>query len=261
LPIFFSHNYDAFFTSENEALSDRIKVYRTDNDRGIKIIEYLNLHPLIFYYDDFSMLYNSYQYLDAPRDIPPFPNEYLDDSISWSTVNVDIENECTGENSIHQYFLTKFAGERLPFCYYDHGPGEIADFITAELASDELVIKLYHCKGSTGASPGNRVEDIYEVIGQAVKSLSFTTPPRLTQKLAHRQTGKDLTGPCRDSISVLNDFILNNRTAKITFQLVLVQPGITKSRIADRIARLLAATNSAVKTTNNCKDLRVITST
>lgn len=260
LPIFFSYNYDKHFTSENEELSNRINVYRTDNDKGLNVIDYLNHYPLVFYYYDFSMLYNSYHYLDEVRNTQLFPVEYLDDSNNWAESNVDIQNECNGSNCIHEYLKTKITNEHLPFSYYDHGTGEIADFITAEMDTEEILIKFYHCKGSSAANPGNRVEDIYEVIGQGIKSVNYTNFKKLIQKLERRQRGKELNGHCSDRASVLRDFIANNRGIKVGFQIVLVQPGITKMRIEERISNLLSAANNTIKNTNNCRNMVVVTS-
>ncbi len=261
LPIIFSFNYENYFTSENTDLSDNIKIKRTENDDGILIMDYLNANPLTFYYHDFSIVYNSYQYLSEPRNTQSIHADLLDDGIDWSINNVDIDNEVNGDRSIHHYFKNHLGNSGYPFVYYDHGTGEIADFISAELDDDEVLIKLYHCKGSGTQNPGNRVDDLYEVIGQGIKSLSYTNHSRLLQKLQKRQHGKVLNnGLCSDSYTQLRDFINNNRGLKVSFQIILVQPGITKGGIEDRISLLLSATNSNIRNTNNCRDIKVYTS-
>lgn len=260
LPVFFSYNYDKHFTSEDEDLSSKIIVFRTETDKGIGIIEYLNLYPLIFYYSDFSLLYNSYHYLEAPRNRRLFSEDYLDDSIDWAANNVNIENECNGDTSIHSYLKNKISNENYLFSFYDHGSGEVADFITAEMTADEILIKFYHCKGSSSPNPGNRVDDLYEIIGQGVKSLNYTNYTRLITTLERRQRGKELNGNCSDSFTALNELVNNNKGTKIAFQIIFVQPGITKQGIEDRISYLLSAANGAIRTTNNCKNLIVITS-
>lgn len=260
LPIFFSYNYDKYFTAEDDDLANRILIFRTENDRGIRIMDYLNTYPLVFYYSDFSMLYNGFHYLGEVLNGQLFPLENLDDSIQWNTNGVDIKNECNGRTSIHEFLKSKFANEHFPFAYYDHGSGEIADFITAEMDTEEILIKLYHCKGSSGNNPGNRVDDIYEVLGQGIKSLNYTNYKRLLQRLERRQQGKILNGPCCDSVSILRDFISNHRGMKVSFQIVLVQPGITKSGIEERISHLLSAANATTRNTNNCRNLIVMTS-
>lgn len=260
LPILFSFNYDKYFVSENEELSNCINVYRTDSSRGLNILEYINANPLTFYYSDFSMLYNNNLYLENTEFSHPFLPENLDDSTDWELNGVNITNECDGNNSIHQYLKTNLSNKGLPFTFYDHGQGEIADFITAELNEDEILIKFYHCKGSYSVNQGNRVNDIYEVIGQGIKSLSYTNPKLLIHKLKQRQGRKNLTGLCSDSHTVLSNLISDNVGLKIAFQIILVQPGITKNGIANRISLLLSSANNAIRNTNNCKDMLVICS-
>jgi superfamily II DNA or RNA helicase len=260
LAVFLSYNYDKHITSENEALSNNITVFRHETDRGMNLIEYLNAYPLIVYYEDFSLLYEYDKFLPRPQDLQLFPQANLDDSIDWAATGVDIQNECTGANSIHEYLKQRIEDARPAFCYYDHGPGELADFITAELSGTEILVRLYHCKGSSANTPGNRVDDLYEVIGQAMKSLISTTPPALIRKLERRQRGKQLSGLCSNNVSVLQQFFTDNRGLQTTFEIVIVQPGITKRRIEDRISYLLSGTNSVIRNTNNCKELIAMTS-
>jgi len=44
--------------------------------------------------------------------------------------------------------------------YYDHGSGEIADFVTVEETNGRLILRFYPCKGAGGAAPGHRVGDV-----------------------------------------------------------------------------------------------------
>jgi hypothetical protein len=37
----------------------------------------------------------------------------------------------------------------------------------------EIILDLYHCKGSGGPRPGDRISDVYEVCGQVVKSFNL----------------------------------------------------------------------------------------
>jgi hypothetical protein len=59
----------------------------------------------------------------------------------------------------------------------DDGSGELADFISLDLDEDETRVRLYHCKGAGGPAPGQRVGDLYEVVGQAIKCVPWTLVP------------------------------------------------------------------------------------
>jgi hypothetical protein len=52
----------------------------------------------------------------------------------------------------------------------DHGSGEMADFIAPTLDAPVVRVVMYHCKGSGGRTPGRRVGDLDEVVGQTIKS-------------------------------------------------------------------------------------------
>ena len=60
----------------------------------------------------------------------------------------------------------------------DDDSGEAADIVEISEIGDEIVIGLYHCKFSGGATPAQRVKDLYEVCGQAVRSMKWTTDTR-----------------------------------------------------------------------------------
>ncbi len=61
--------------------------------------------------------------------------------------------------------------ESYKYIIYDHTKGEIADFITAKETENDFIIELYHVKKMNAAKYNNSVDDIYEVAGQAVKSI------------------------------------------------------------------------------------------
>jgi hypothetical protein len=60
---------------------------------------------------------------------------------------------------------------QIPLYWSRRGAGEA---VSAAIAMEEPPagprVKMYHCKASSEPQPGNCVEDLYEVCGQAVKS-------------------------------------------------------------------------------------------
>ena len=57
----------------------------------------------------------------------------------------------------------------------DDGKGEAADIVGISLDSQTLprliTVDLYHCKYSSAPAPGSRIGDMYEVCGQAQRSV------------------------------------------------------------------------------------------
>lgn len=145
------------------------------------------------------------------------------------------------------------------YIIYDHGSGEMADYITISETNNELVVEFYHVKKMNGTSYNNNVGDVYEVSGQAIKSVTwFATKGKLIDKFKSRhkavhciiKKGGDfqkMIKEIRDSGKVLRGIIC------------IVQPGIKKSKkIPDKIQEVLAATDSHVKRAGKVNKLRIM---
>ena len=118
----------------------------------------------------------------------------------------------------------------------------IADYITIEQTAVGPRAKLFHCKASAGSIPGNRVEDLYDVCGQAVKSCIWTRPEQLLEQLKHRSTlqstRKYVKGGEADAIRLLS---LAARQ-QVQFEIHVVQPGVMRDDREGALSNLLAAT-------------------
>ena len=64
----------------------------------------------------------------------------------------------------------------------DDGKGEAADVVAICIKADTtspsgIEVEFYHCKYSLGAEQGQCVDDLYEVCGQAQKSINWAFSP------------------------------------------------------------------------------------
>jgi hypothetical protein len=126
--------------------------------------------------------------------------------------------------------------------YYDHGTGEIADFITLQSANERLLVQFYHCKGATGAAPGHRQADISEVCGQAVKSAPWARRQRISSNVKRRFTGS--IGSHRfvkGDLQTLERLLDETAPANIEFEFIAVQPGLRKQGLPQELSNMLAA--------------------
>ena len=124
-----------------------------------------------FYLPDFSAVCNNEYFTVSQKE--SIVNKEWFERIDWSEYDITKEfrkEDDSGKLSIQDYVNKRLTQEGVEYCYYDHGTGEIDDFISGRIESHKLVITLYHCKGSSGEKPGNRVGDIYEVCEQVIKS-------------------------------------------------------------------------------------------
>jgi len=57
--------------------------------------------------------------------------------------------------------------------YDDDGSGEIADIITLKVLEDKIEVELYHIKYSKSGQIDKQISNLYEVCGQAQKSINW----------------------------------------------------------------------------------------
>jgi hypothetical protein len=120
----------------------------------------------------------------------------------------------------------------------------VADFLTLTLRDSRVIVELFHCKGAHSGKAADRVDDAYEVCGQAVKSVIHADPTLLLHQIKGRWDRR--TGSCRFVKGSLEEFrsILDSHSRiAFQFEIVVVQPGIGRNLLSPKIANLLAATN------------------
>lgn len=220
---------------------------------------YLNGKPPVFYFEDMSSLAQKDVYVARKTDVVRFPDDRLE-CVDWKSARVDIQQEVTtsraGHKSIHDYLKMALL-PKFDVLIYDQGAGEIADFIGFANGATPRIV-LYHCKGSGTAKSGSRVNDLYEVCGQAIKSAHWADKRLLIGNLnnPNRKVRQYLKGTLADAQAILaaigaRDFAL---------EICIVQPGLsTKPKLADRLARLLGATDEHLFTSTGSR-LRVMCS-
>jgi superfamily II DNA or RNA helicase len=221
------------------------------------IAAYLNHHLPTFFTADCGS-FEGCNYFDPPNpDAPPFDPARIE--TIESDENVDIQTEfgtaAQGKRSIHTYIQERLLASPAQIVLYDHGTGELADFVALESRADDVLVSLFHCKGSSTEDPGERVEDLYEVCGQAVKSARWVNRKPLIDAL-HRRTARGsvfVRGSLEESLELLDDRF------PISLQIVLVQPGLRKASVRTRTSPLLGAVDDFVRG-GRCNRIRVIAS-
>ena len=151
------------------------------------------------------------------------------------------------------------ADTRFKYIIYDHGTGEIADYITIHEANNELVVELYHVKKMSSASYNNSVGDVYEVCGQAIKSVTwFVTKGKLIDKLTSRHNiGHCIVKKGGDFKDIIKELKVSGKVLRGS--ICIVQPGIKKSKaMPKKIQEVLAATDSYVRKAGKVNKLRIM---
>ena len=248
--------YDVDFTLEDFFRGviddDRLQVLGGGTQRSL--IDFMNEHYLDFYTTD-GALFTGNELFPPTGPVQPIDHDQLED---WPWQDVDITAEITATNgtqSIHEHLRQQLENSASDVILYDHGTGEIADYVTVASVDEQTDIAFYHCKGSSRANAGARVEDVYEVCGQAQKSVAWATLASLERRLRLRNHGTFVRG----SRDVLYRLIERAKTTRVRFSIVIVQPGISRRRLSDSIAEPLGATNDHVVHAG-CSPLRAIVS-
>jgi superfamily II DNA or RNA helicase len=237
---------DAFFSYADGSPPVRL----TWPGHEVDVVDYLNDDPVGFMLDDWSRL-DGEEHFPAPEGGFDLFRDELVDTLDWAAAEVDIRVEYVNgaglSKSIQGHLATALNTDESDIVYWDHGSGETADFVTFKSRDDGGVdVRFYHCKGASGAAPGNRVSDVYEVCGQAVKGFIWCDLRRLIKQLTSRFGRK--TGMAQFIRGTDAELKAMASAKPVTFRMVVVQPGIARGAIEPKLAEVLGAANSHLET-------------
>lgn len=220
--------------------------------------DYMNAAPPTFHTSDFSCLDGATFYPQRAL-AQPF-NASRIQAVDWQSAGVDIELEF-GSPSANGCSIHDFLAQELPrtcdIVFYDHGSGEIADYVTFAIQAEEVRIGFHHCKSSGGRAAGRRVDDAYEVCGQAIKSRGWADRQRLLSAIKHRlQTRRGVSRFICGDLTAVESVLRETSRVRLVYEMVLVQPGFSQGQVNPGIASLLAATDDFLYG-GSCDRLRI----
>jgi len=209
-----------------------------------------------------AVLHGNDLFEDVPGAHAAFDIAFID-SVDWEKAAVDITAEVTSKQvgylSIHNYLDRELSKSPAAVVFYDHGSGEIADFVTITEAPDDIRVRFYHCKGSGGVEPGRRIKDAYEVCGQAIKSVTWATKRQLREAIRRRVKSRPfksrfLAG--KGTLSEVDRLLGDNLRMALAFEIVIVQPGISRVALLPGVSALLASASDFL-VRGGCAPLRI----
>jgi hypothetical protein len=219
------------------------------------LVAFLNEHPVNFFAASGECLVSNEVYKPHTHFEPINQQQIV--TRDWQADGTDIEREVSigDKTSIHEAAeaIARQEGPVLLIC--DHGTGEIADFISFHKRDRTLSVKLLHCKKSSKSKPGARVEDIYEVMGQAQKSVLWADLDRIVKRLKSRSGASYVIG----TPQTLVDLGKAGKSLFFEMEVVVLQPGISKSALSRSHQEMLGATNAHV-VSGGCLPLRIFAS-
>lgn len=189
--------------------------------------------------------------LRPPRDLTPFDPAKLK-PISWDGINLQVESQGEGlrPDSI-QARMVQFVRTRGPWdvVFDDDRSGEVADIVAIRESAGELQVMLTHCKWVPGGVPRAQVADLYEVCGQAQRSVTWRrNVPHMLERLLRR--AKDRVSAGRSAGFMDGDHAALARIAdrawllRPAFTVAIAQPGLKASDVSPAQLELLASTET-----------------
>lgn len=228
----------------------------------VPLLSYFHTHPPPLFLSDFSAIREG-QLFKARGELKPFEqSQFL--VIPWDAEGVDIEREfykggdVRDRLSIHDFLEARLCQDENEVVFYDHGSGEVADFVTFGCVDGAIYVRFYHCKKSAGAAPGSRVADVYEVASQVIKSLIWLRSglTGIRNQVIYRCTSRDGSWFAKGDQDLLEEIVSAQRNRSVSYEMILVQPGISKSKMEENVTTALGAADRFI-IDHNCQPLRV----
>ena len=208
----------------------------------VSIEDYLNEVWPTLYRSDLSSI-EGQSLFSAPAVVEPFDSASVE-TVDWRAANVDITAEkiaAVGHSSIFDWLGARLVASDAGVVFCDDGPGEMADFIAIHETAEGPRVRMYHCKASTAANAGNRVEDLEVVCAQAIKSCVWVRPEQFLTRLRHRVTLRSVPGYQKGDEAIASRILTQQVRQQIQFETYIVQPSVLRNGRSDALSNLLAA--------------------
>jgi hypothetical protein len=198
----------------------------------VKVSEFLTQFPPRLFFEREAMMERGVLYIPREDDLCVLSIESAE---AWDWQGTDISKESQGLNRRagtiqHRVIAEVLKDKSWELVFDDDGSGEVADIVAARRREKKFIeIHFWHLKYCT-SPPGNRVEDLYEVCGQAMKSVRWRQSieklmDRLKAREAKRQKKGGMSRLQRGSHALLTE--LCNEAPYLIPQvaMTIVQPG------------------------------------
>lgn len=231
--------------------------YQTDGDGGqvvtrrssVGLSDFFEKHGLIVMFSDDVTMVPPGMLLQPDRTVAPFNRDHCQ-VVDWSQTNLRKESQGQerASDSVQAAMLRHInAAENWDLVVDDDGSGEIADIVAVRVEGNDLVIKLIHCKYSSEDAAGARVEDLYEVCGQAQKCVRWRRDigvffQQLIRRERRRQERGARSGLEIGTVEKIYEIEDQARLLVPRVTVAIAQPGLSKRRASDAQLHLLACT-------------------
>ena len=212
------------------------------------LLAFLNEHPPTFYLEDLSVVAG-----DTHSVAPTVEGAVMEtqiEAVDWNAAGVDPSLEKPPRKktkkkrklSLFEYVERRAAQEKAAVVFADDGSNEIADYVVVHQETERTRVQLVHCKAAKNSDvPGDRIDDLYEVLGQAVKCRRWLDARRILKQVKHRAANAKGSHFLSGNLSALSALLADVR--RLVFEVVVVQPGLSTTP-KDTVLDLLTAADA-----------------
>lgn len=229
----------------------------TRGARTFSLAEWLQIYPpTVHFADGDSMIGDELLALPEGGIAGDFPSENLE---VWDWDGVDITKEAHKGGAVGATVQGHVIAEAIKrqdarIVFNDDGAGESADVVVMSESENVLFVEFFHCKYSKSSKPGNRINDLYEVCGQAQQSIRWCEhPKRLLEHLLKREIQRQKRGARsgfeKGTMNDLKDFLSRQHELGKSYRVNVVQPGYSKAGLKKEHMQPLSATRALLMDT------------
>ena len=216
--------------------------------------EYFYDNPPMIWFSDGSCLEGN-KLVEIRTKYNPYPTNKI---LTWDWTGVDIKKESQGikkeKDSIQYRVIQQLKNDNYDLIFDDDGSGEAADVIAIQTIDKptkdrSISVRFYHCKFSSDAKPGSRINDLYALCGQAQKCIHWAEKP--TELFTHmlrrepmKEKGKQRSRFEKGDRITLNKIREMSRILPMNLEIFIVQPGLLKSAVSQGQQELLSVTEN-----------------
>ncbi|MGW5841075.1 DEAD/DEAH box helicase [Methylorubrum extorquens] len=231
-----------------------VRVRRGERERSIT--DLFREDPVTVRFTDGAALIGA-DLAESPGDDVPFFDLALMRALDWTTVDLQKESQGPGRDptSIQHAVIERLKASPVPYelIFDGDGSGEVADVVAIRRQGRTLDVELYHCKYSMKPTAGARVDDLYPVCGQAMKSVRWADPrSRFLHQIRRQEENRRAIGGTRIEVggrALIDDWLTNRRDFTTRFKVVVVQPGYRRSKADVKHLPILGAVSGYLMST------------
>jgi superfamily II DNA or RNA helicase len=226
--------------------------------KTLTLAEWFKKNPPVIRFSDGSFLMGAD--LCVSRNAP---RESYDRNriLAWSWDGVDPAKESQRQErrqdsiqwKVIQMLRDAHLGTTYDMIFDDDSSGEAADVVAIRISERSAQIDLSHCKYAHAGISAVRIDDLYEVCGQAQKSVGWChSPQKLFAHLRRRAAkvvARDGTRFELGDLGTLSKFIAAAPQLDASYRVHIVQPGLSKANASVEQLALLGSTATYLQET------------